>query len=180
MNKLTKAALATGVATALLVGGGTTLALWNDAVDVGAGGDITTGALTLDATGGSWSDDPDQWVPGDSFTYTTQVSIVAQGDNLSSELSINPSSITGTSALVDALATTMTVDAVQNGAMTAAAGQENVFTVTPTDATTGTPVEATVTITVDFPSDSVSELVAQGATAELSALQLRLNQVESA
>ena len=74
----------------------------------------------------------------------------------------------------------MTVDAVQNGAMTAVAGQENVFTVTPTDATTGTPVEATVTITVDFPSDSVSELVAQGATAELSALQLRLNQVESA
>lgn len=179
MNKLTKAALATGVATALLIGGGSTLALWNDAVDVGAAGDITTGTLTLDATSGSWSEDPDQWVPGDSFTYTTQVSVVAQGDNLSSELSINPSSITGTPALVDALETTMTVDAVQNGTMTAVPGQENVFAVAPADATSGTPVEATVTITVDFPSGSVSDLVAQGAAAELSALELRLNQVES-
>jgi alternate signal-mediated exported protein len=179
MNKLTKAALATGIGTALLVGGGSTLALWNDAADVGAAEDINTGVLTLDAGAGAWTANPELWVPGDSFSYTTDVSIVAQGDNLYSELSIDPTSITGAPALLAALETTMTVDGVQGGTLTPVGGEDNVFAVVPADATSGTPVTATITITVAFPADSVSDLVAQGADAHLADLQLRLNQVES-
>lgn len=179
MNKLTKGALATGIGTALLLGGGSTLALWNDSAAVGASQDIESGVLTLDTSAGAWTTSPALWVPGDSFSYTADVSIVAKGENLSSELSIDPASITGTPALLAALKTNMTVANVQNGALTPVGGVDNAFTVSPADATSGTPVTATVTITVDFPADSVANLVAQGANAHLSDLQLRLNQVES-
>lgn len=179
MNKLAKGALATGLGTALLLGGGATLALWNDSANVGASQDINTGVLTLDTAGGSWSASPELWVPGDSFSYTTDVSIVAQGDNLSSELSIDPMSLTGTPALLAALDTTMTVDNVAGGSLDPVAGRDNVFEVSPTVATSGAPVTATVTITVDFPAGSVSDLVAQGAEAHLEDLGLLLNQVAS-
>lgn len=177
MNKLAKGAIATGIGTALLLGGSTTLALWNDSADAGISRDISSGVLSLNAAPGEWTTSPDLWVPGDSFTYTTDVAIVAQGDNLQSELSIDPSSITGSPALLSALDLTMTVDDIQGGTLTPVDGRDNVYSVAPSNATSGDPVTATVTVAVDFPADSVSDLVAQGEEAHLSELQLLLNQV---
>ncbi|QIK63107.1 alternate-type signal peptide domain-containing protein [Leucobacter viscericola] len=175
MNKLTKGAIATGIGTALLLGGGTTLALWNDAVNVGSSQEISSGVLTLDASDGVWSSSPNLWVPGDSFTYTTGVSIVAQGDNLASELKIDPSSVTGDAALLAALDYSITVDEVTGGTLTPIS--DAVYSVNPDDPNSGTPITATVTVKVDFPADVVTGLVAQGAEAQLSELQLLLNQV---
>ncbi|QIM15774.1 alternate-type signal peptide domain-containing protein [Leucobacter insecticola] len=175
MNKLAKGAIATGIGTALLLGGGTTLALWNDAVNVGSSQEINSGVLTLDATPGTWSASPDLWVPGDSFTYTTDVSIVAQGDNLISELKIDPSSVTGDAALLAALDYSISVSNVAGGSLTEIS--PDVYSVSPANATSGTPITATVTVKVDFPENSVSDLVAQGAQAQLSTLQLLLNQI---
>ncbi len=177
MNKLAKGAVATALGTALLLGGAGTLALWNDSADLGAGQDIASGVLTLDAATGTWDANPALWVPGDAITYTTTVSIVAQGDNLAAELSVDPASITGSPALLAALDTTLAVSDVAGGALTPVAGQDNVFTVVPTDATSGAPVTATVTVTIGFPADSVSGLVAQGEQASVSNLQLLLHQV---
>ncbi|WP_448060902.1 alternate-type signal peptide domain-containing protein [Cellulomonas hominis] len=177
MNKLAKGAVATALGTALLLGGAGTLALWNDSVDLGAGQDIASGVLTLDVGTGAWDANPALWVPGDAITYTTAVAIVAQGDNLAAELSIDPASITGDPALLAALDTSMAVSNVAGGALTPVAGRDNVFTVVPTSATSGAPVTAIVTVTIDFPASSVSGLVAQGERAYVSNLQLLLNQV---
>lgn len=179
MNKLAKGALAAGVATALFLGGGTTLALWNDHASVGSGKEINTGVLTLNATSGTWSDNPDLWVPGDSFTYTTTASIVAKGEHLASRLSIDPTSITGDPDLKAALTTTMTVDTTSGGTFTPVSGQANTFDVLPDNLTSGSPITAKITITVDFPKNSVSNKVAQGATVQLSGLELLLTQVRS-
>ncbi|QIK63110.1 alternate-type signal peptide domain-containing protein [Leucobacter viscericola] len=175
MNKLTKGAIATAIGTALLLGGGTTLALWNDTVNVGSSQEISSGVLTLDATPGSWSASPELWVPGDSFTYTTQVSIVAQGDNLASELKIDPSSVTGDAALLAALDYSISVSDVTGGTLTAI--DDATYSVSPANANSGDPISAKVTVKVDFPADVVTGLVAQGAEAHLSDLQLLLNQV---
>lgn len=174
MNKLAKGAIATGVATAMFLGGGATLALWNDAVTVGASESINSGVLTLNATPGSWSSNPDLWVPGDSFTYTTDVSIVAKGDNLLAELSIDSDGVTGTPELVSALEYTIEVTNVAGGTLTP--NGSDTLTVTPTNATSGTPVTAQVVVTVHFP-ESTTGLVAQGATAQLNDLKFLLSQV---
>lgn len=174
MNKLAKGAIATGIATALLLGGGATLALWNDAVSVGAAEEINSGVLTLDASAGNWSASPELWVPGDSFSYTTDVSIVAKGDNLVSELTVDPASLTGDAALLEALDYSISVTDVAGGSFVAA-GADTV-SVVPSDALSGSPVTGKVTVTVTFP-ESVAGTVAQDAQAQLSGLQLLLNQI---
>lgn len=179
MNKLAKGAIATGIATALFLGGSATLALWNDSSNIGASSEINTGVLTLDATESTWSTNPELWVPGDSFNYTTEVSITATGDNLTSHLSIDPASITGSTALLDALETTMDITNINGGTLNPVNGQTNTFEVAPENKNSGTPITATVTITVDFPANSVTELVAQGEEAHLADLQLLLTQIAS-
>lgn len=174
MNKLAKGAIATGVATAMFLGGGATLALWNDAVTVGASESINSGVLTLNAATGDWSSSPELWVPGDSFTYTTDVSIVAKGDNLRAELSIDSDSVVGTPELVDALEYSIAVTNVTGGSLTP--NGSGALTVTPANATSGTPMTAKVVVTVHFP-ESTSGLVAQGATAQLDDLKFLLSQV---
>jgi alternate signal-mediated exported protein len=149
---------------------------WNDAANVDAG-QVSSGVLTLNADAGAWTPDISLWVPGDSATYTTNVSIVAQGDNIASQLSIDPASITGDPDLLNALGVTMTVGASTGGTLTPVAGEENVFTVSPNDPLSGIAITAPVTVTVDFPADSVTDLVAQGESVNLTGLNLLLQQV---
>src|SRR3954463_14541205 len=102
MKKRTTALVVAGTGLVLLIGTSGSLALWNDAASIDAG-DLSSGVLTIDTTDGAWSDDLDTWIPGDSETYTADVSIVAQGDNLTSQVTIDPASITGDPELLDAL-----------------------------------------------------------------------------
>jgi alternate signal-mediated exported protein len=176
MNRLTKGLIAVSAGTVLLLGGAGSLALWNDAANVDAG-DVSSGVLTLDATPGAWAPDLTLWVPGDSAVYTTDVSIVAQGDNIAAQLSIDPASVTGDPDLLAALEITMAVGTPTGGTFTPVAGQTNVFDVAPTDPLSGTPITAPVTVTVNFPADSVTDLVAQGETVNLTGLQLLLQQI---
>ncbi|KRC46800.1 hypothetical protein ASE16_15450 [Leifsonia sp. Root227] len=176
MKKLTTGLVAAGGGLVLLLGTSGSLALWNDAANVDAGS-VSSGVLTVAATGGSWSDDLDHWVPGDSETYTANVSVVAQGDNLTSQISIDPASITGDPELLDALDVSLTFGTPTGGTFTPVAGENNVFDVVPDDPTSTTPITAPVTVTVTFPADSVTDTVAQGQTVELSGMNFVLQQV---
>ncbi len=100
MKKVTKAAIAAGAATALMLGGAGTLALWQDSKDISAG-TVTSGHLTLDTTAaGAWTDTSsgaattdfnpavDHIVPGDTVVYNQAVRISADGKNLQGELTV--------------------------------------------------------------------------------------------
>jgi alternate signal-mediated exported protein len=175
MNRLTKGLIAGGAGLVLLIGSAGTLALWNDAATLNAGS-VDSGVLTVDATGGAWDNSITAWSPGDTATYTANVSIVAQGDNLHSQLSIDPSSITGDPALLAALQITMTVGTTSGGTLTPVAGQPNTFDVVSAAPTTTAPITAPVTVTVTFPPDSVTGTEAQAESVQLSGLQFLLQQ----
>jgi alternate signal-mediated exported protein len=112
MNKLTKGAIAGAAGLTLLLGGGTTFALWNSSAEV-AGGTIEAGNLVVSVatditTGkeaaGRWTDQNDvvldldgfRAAPGDTLTYTKKMHVQAEGDNLVAELTLDPGSINAT------------------------------------------------------------------------------------
>ncbi|MBV0895377.1 alternate-type signal peptide domain-containing protein [Microbacterium sp. NC79] len=105
MNKISKGALAGAAAVALLIGGGTTLAYWNDSVTM-SGASITAGNLKLSQTqeptwqlahnGGTPTSvdiDTVRIVPGDKLIYTGEYIITAQGENLAFETAITAGAI---------------------------------------------------------------------------------------
>jgi alternate signal-mediated exported protein len=181
MNKATKGAIAAGAASVLLLGGAGTFALWEDTKTVDAA-PISTGVLTLGLAGaGTWYDatatSPGvienittfNIVPGDTVTYTTPVTVTAQGDNLKGEFKIEkalwePANET-TAPYIDvsvaapnASTAGLAVDA--NGAITVpAAGTYNFD----------------VVITVVFKS-TTGGLVGQNTAVDLTALTLKLEQ----
>jgi alternate signal-mediated exported protein len=97
MNKAMKGAIAAGAAGILLLGGAGTFALWSDSQDIDAG-TVSTGQLSLTAATGTWTETDSetpipniatyQIVPGDSLTYTTVVTIKAEGENLKARLTV--------------------------------------------------------------------------------------------
>lgn len=123
MNKFAKGALAGGLGIALLLGGGATLAYWNDSVPV-SGATITAGSLDVAATGTpSWSvtngsvvNDPItditafRMVPGDVVTYRAAFAVDAVGDNLKVEAAIGSAALTGDLAPLLSTATTVAVN----------------------------------------------------------------------
>ncbi|MCW4465482.1 alternate-type signal peptide domain-containing protein [Glutamicibacter sp. MNS18] len=106
MKKVTKATIAAAAAGALLLGGAGTLALWSDSTAINAG-PVSTGHLTLGVSAGPvvWSDisdpenpgsfDPavDKIVPGDTVTFSKNVTISAVGKNLAGELEVNTNEV---------------------------------------------------------------------------------------
>lgn len=106
MNKLTKATIATAAGVALLIGGGSSLAYWNDQATI-TGSTITAGNLALvsQSNTGTWGvkngaiTTPNinianfRAVPGDALTYTTTLQVKAQGDNLKFKAGITSTSI---------------------------------------------------------------------------------------
>lgn len=96
MNKMTKGAIATGLGVALLLGGGGTLAVWNAGAE-GSAGTITSGDLNLHAEAGQWQSnisgvigDINEYrvVPGETLTYTQDLAVTLDGDNLQATLTV--------------------------------------------------------------------------------------------
>jgi len=111
MNKLTKGAIAGAAGITLLLGGGTTFALWNSSAEV-AGGTIESGNLVVAVAtelvdgvkrdiAGVWTDQTKAPInlatfraaPGDVLTYTKVMHITATGDNLVALLKLDAGSI---------------------------------------------------------------------------------------
>lgn len=124
MNKFAKGALAGGLGLVLLLGGGATLAYWNDSVPV-SGASITAGSLEVSETGtATWTvtngSIVDQtidittftMVPGDTVTYSTSFEVDAVGTNLEAEAAIGTAALTGDLA---SRLTTSTTIAVNGG-----------------------------------------------------------------
>lgn len=104
MNKMTKGALATGLGVALLIGGGGTLAVWNDTAQANAG-TIAAGDLKLAADPGTWTVNGQKItdikaykiVPGQTLTFTQNVNVTLVGDAMKAKFEYNgiPSSAGG-------------------------------------------------------------------------------------
>lgn len=115
MRNSAKGVLAASAAVALLVGGGGTLAFWQD-VEAFGGDTINSGSLSLgDVTCGSWMYDTeggggeftvasDVIVPGDTLTRTCTSTIVAEGDHLVADVAVTDGSINPGSSGADLLA----------------------------------------------------------------------------
>lgn len=118
MNKFTKASIAGGAAIALLLGGAGTLAYWNDSASVNAG-IVTAGELSIESTGSAvWTvnnqivTDPLNFriVPGDILVLEQPLHVIAKGDNLKADLSVDynslvdvPQNVQGTALGIDIL-----------------------------------------------------------------------------
>lgn len=181
MKKVMKAAIAAGAASALLLGGAGTYALWNDSEPINAG-TVTTGHLTLDATAaGVWTDESadaanttfnpatDRLVPGDVVQYEQIVTVSAEGKNLKGALDV------GTLAAVPAPLTNqvvVTVDADATAAGLSKVGNVISFAA-PGD------YDIPVTITVTFVPGTVGSTpdTTMDEDLDLGALTLNLNQV---
>jgi alternate signal-mediated exported protein len=192
MNTFVKGAVAAGVATVLLLGGAGTFALWNGSATVNAGavnaGNLsvtTTGtAAWKNSTGGAVNINTLKWVPGDTYTYTNEITVVASGDTIKAALSLDPASITATTAAADvALKAALIRGGIvfTTGTVTGTPG-----TVTP-NLTTGV-VELVgpgtyiipVSLAVTFPADGTAPVVydnsAQNGSVGLAALGFKVEQ----
>ncbi|PYI37601.1 hypothetical protein CVS30_14465 [Arthrobacter psychrolactophilus] len=181
MKKVMKAAIAAGAASALLLGGAGTYALWNGTDDINAG-TVTTGHLTLDATAaGVWSDastdaanttfNPatDRLVPGDTVTFEQTVSISAEGKNLKGALEV------GTlNAVPVALAGQVSVDLAADAT---AAGLSKVGNVISFAAPGNYDIPVTITVTFDAGTAGSTPVGTMDQALDLGALTLNLNQV---
>ncbi len=100
MNKMAKGAIATGVGVVLLVGGGGTLATWNQASNASMG-TVVAGDLNLKANPGEWKNASGtviakigdyKVVPGDTLTYTQPLTVTLTGDLMVAKLAVTGAS----------------------------------------------------------------------------------------
>ncbi|TFD85985.1 alternate-type signal peptide domain-containing protein [Cryobacterium serini] len=192
MNKLTKGAIAGAAGLTLLLGGGTTFALWNSSADV-AGGAISAGTLTIASVkNGSWhvngaaeSIDLAQFraVPSDVLVYTETMTIAAAGDNLTATLAMSAASITADvtgDAADEALARYLKATAVLTAVGTGISPGGAPYTIT---GAAGTQT-VDVTVTISFPSfvpdsanrSSADEQASMGGAVDLAGLSITLDQ----
>lgn len=182
MNKATKGAVAAGGAAVLLLGGLGSFALWQDSTTTD-GGTIMSGELSIEQVGEPvWREtsgdvntarviDPATYriVPGDTIEFTSEYSILAEGDNLIANLSADTATITGDADLRAAIGTPT---------VTATSGD----TTLPTDGTAAIissedqNVQVQVTFTFD---EDTTDQVAQNQSLNLENFTLDLNQVRS-
>lgn len=98
MNKMFKGAIVSGIGVALLLGGGGTLAVWNQGAASNAG-TIVAGDLNLEAGKGYWTSSVANGekiadisayrvVPGETLTYTQPLKVTLEGDNLKATLKV--------------------------------------------------------------------------------------------
>jgi len=94
MNKMAKGALATGVGVALLLGGGGTLAIWND-TETASTGQIAAGQLNIarindgvwtDASGNQVDLSTYKIVPGETLSFEQEIDITLEGDRIKASL----------------------------------------------------------------------------------------------
>lgn len=93
MNKFAKGSLAAGAGLVLLLGGAGTLAYWNSDVEL-TGGEVNAGTLALTAnTEVLEKAGPVQLVPGDQQTFTAELSLLAEGDNIQGTVALDESTV---------------------------------------------------------------------------------------
>lgn len=100
MNKFVKGSVAAGAGLVLLLGGAGSLAYWSSSTDLGAS-TISAGALGIAATDGAWAPAIDEWVPGDESTYSTTLTLTAEGDSIEGTIVLDSDSIVITPAAAD-------------------------------------------------------------------------------
>lgn len=156
MNRLLKGSIAGAAGLVLLLGGAGTFAYWNDQVGI-AGGPVTAGQLDIsdDGVAGVWRDQTNTVItpatfrvsPGDTLTYTDQLTVTASGINLVASLALTGGAIAPANpqtAADVALASFLTANAVLTATGTAVSGTG------PYTIRQGTGV-VTVTVTIPFP-----------------------------
>lgn len=177
MNKLTKGIIVGGAGLVLVMGGTASLALWNGSANVDAG-PVDSGVMTISAVAGTWSEAITLWVPGDTATYKTNLTVTLSGDHLSTELALDPTSITGDAALLEALDIDLAIGTITGGGTaTAVAGKANTFKVTSNTPKVATALTVPVTVTVDFPETSVTGTSGQGESVNLKKIAFTLTQL---
>lgn len=109
MERLTKAAFATGGAAVLLLGGAGTLAFWTDD-GLATGTDVTSGELAVtDGACGEWTLDgggavTEGIVPGDTITMDCALTVGGTGDHLAlGDITVTAPAWTEANPLTDAL-----------------------------------------------------------------------------
>ena len=181
MKKSTKSIAAGSAGALLLVAGIGTYAMWNDSAAINAD-NVGSGELDIEATAIDWGavPPPTLWVPNDSISGVTTVTLTLAGDNLESVLTIDPASIKPADpssaadlALVAALSVEIAPGAVTGGGSLASDGQGG-YTVEPTDKTTQATLEVPVTVTISM--DDVDQQIAQNGQVDLSELAFALTQ----
>ncbi|WP_104192479.1 alternate-type signal peptide domain-containing protein [Cryobacterium sp. Y82] len=192
MNKLTKGAIAGAAGLTLLLGGGTTFALWNSSAGV-SGGTISAGTLEIASAGkGSWhangaveSIDLKAFraVPSDVLVYTETMNIAAAGNNLTATLAMSAASILpadDTDSADQALARYLKANAVLTAAGNGISPGGAPYTIT---GAAGTQT-VDVTVTIAFPSfvpdsanrSSADEQASMGGAVDLAGLSITLDQ----
>lgn len=168
MNKLVKGSIAGAAGIALLLGGAGTLAMWNSTADL-SGNTITAGELKVAATG-NWDKTITKWVPGDTATYTGNLTVTASGDNLKADLALVKDAMF-TGALASVLDVTFAVTGTLPTGVTGAGG---VYTIAPN---ANDNLTLPVTVTVTFPFGGAVDNTTQLGTANLSLIDFTLTQV---
>jgi alternate signal-mediated exported protein len=190
MNKLTKGAIAGAAGVVLLLGGAGTFAFWNSTASV-AGGSIVAGNLLVANTGaaGVWTDQNDtvidiatyRIVPGDTLTFTDDLTVTAVGDNLTATLGLAGGSIAPTTvgnaadvALAGYLVDNATLDATGTGI----SGTSPSYTIVA--GTAGVSQVVTVSVELDFPFGTVAgvENNAKLGSVNLSDMAVTLTQTQ--
>jgi alternate signal-mediated exported protein len=179
MKKSTKAAVATGAAAVLLMGGAGTLAYWTDKDDV-QGGTLTSGNLDLvvdDCSTAAWTYADSEGtgavtkiVPGDIVEKDCTGTLSGEGDHLFADIVVDDSTLPAFSLGSDPL----TVEVVTTAPV--APGEH--IAVTPT----GVDVAFTIKVTYPYGSeqnDSQDQSVTLGTTA-LDSINVLATQVHDA
>jgi alternate signal-mediated exported protein len=174
MKNSTKAAIATGAAAVLLLGGAGTLAYWTDEGTVSAG-TITAGNIHLQnlQCPSAWTyADADQElpagtvtkvVPGDTIEKECTATVIGEGDHLFADIDLDQDS-------VDAVAAALGTDELTvTAAQTAPSGGHVPISSTPTD--------VAFTITVVYPHGAENNDSQGQTTAPLAGLKVTLVQV---
>jgi alternate signal-mediated exported protein len=166
MNKLVKGSVAAAAGIALLMGGAGSLAYWNDSATLTAG-TVSSGTLDVSTSAaGSWSPSIAKIVPGDTVTYTQQLTLDATGDNLKATVTSNIASITNNITGSTATSSFVVKTAPGGVVVNPVAG---VYTLNGA-------YTVDVTVTVAFAS-STANLVGQNASVNLSTLAITVTQV---
>ena len=190
MNKLAKGAIAGAAGVVLLLGGAGTFAFWNSTANV-AGGTIVAGNLLVENTGGAgvWTDQNGvtvniatyRIVPGDTLTYTDDLTVTAIGDNLEATLDFAEGSIAPTvpgDAEDEALAGYLEDSAELDATGTGISGASPTYTIVAGAA--GVTQVVTVTVELDFPFGAVAgaENDAKLGSVNLSNMAVTLTQTQ--
>jgi alternate signal-mediated exported protein len=161
MNKIVSGAVAGAAGIVLLLGGAGSFALWNANATVAAAS-VESGNLALQSTTqGVWTDitnggstviDPTTYrmVPGNVLQYTNAMTVTSTGTTVGADLTYNPLSITGDSALQSAVTTKL--DVTSPDASISAATAANTFTVKPSTQSS----KVNVVLTVTLPASATS------------------------